>query len=777
MARASRKSVYGFSTKTGLPHWHWPIPGRGDLIALSSGVADGVGLILCGTAGPSQHGRVTATALDVRSGEVRWSRRLEAQAGQGRGALPEVPAAAVVPGRAVLLYGRRLEACDLRTGKPVWSRRIGGTAEPPARGRLAVSGGAVVHVSVDGGRATVSRIGAAEGTVAWESDLPFHGEVGGVRVLHEDPLVLLAEGTGRTGRGRALFAYDEESGEVVGRAALESLGDSVAYSGFGIGGDRPLTATGEVLVARTRVPGQAEDHLTAFGSLGGDVRWRWRSQGLITGLTRSAGTIAVVSRKSGAQVVVHLLNEADGCVAAAYELDAPQAGERGRVHLEGDRLIRVSYLGENDRDELQAFRLCENEAPSAVTVPEETPPQPKARVRGAFLLGLPHTLAESWSVTGRSGTDLDAVGSWCGAEVVVRGTKDVLHAFSTDTGEMVWWRPAPEGGVVVGMSGRAEDGIGLALMSDDDGTRLDRLTFRAIDVRTGDVRWSSTLGFGPRDVPHRGGPAGLITALPGRAVTLDGTRLTARDLRTGEVMWEHPLDAHDMASSAHTRLAADGSDVVRVAVHEGRVTARRFTGAEGTAGEPVDVAYAGRAAGVRVIHHAPLTLLVTGARPSRPEPVIVVFDARGGVANRVPVAAIHAQGLLADTGFGADSRVVATEDALILRTYSKRSGRMSLTAVPRYGGSPLWSRAFDADIGGVLSVDDCIVAIVPDRKGAPFTHLRVLDPLTGDTLGGRGVADREFGLKGRFHRDEDRVIRISAREDLRAKSIQMVRLR
>ncbi|MFB7614693.1 PQQ-binding-like beta-propeller repeat protein [Kitasatospora sp. NPDC056181] len=361
MVRGSLEGLHGFATETGRPGWSWTVPRRGVLVAMSDQVADGVGLAVHADEDDGRLGRITVTAFEVRSGEVLWSfepefddRRYYSEYDE-----PMAGMVAAVPGRAVVLSDRHLVARDLRSGRPVWRPRPAGKG---TAGRLATAGAGLVQVVVAGGRATVRRIGAAEGSTGPATDLPFDGRVADVHVAHQDPPVLLVEGKGLRASEPALFVLDDR-GEVTARIPAVGGHGELVLGRVGIGADRPVVATEEVVVVPTRPGPGAYDHLTAFARAGGGVRWTWRSKERITGLLRVEGSVLVLSKwvapsgEADGTVHLHVLDGATGRVSAVRRLTTFQVGTEGRFHLDGDRLLRVSDWGHDTWAPVQMFRL------------------------------------------------------------------------------------------------------------------------------------------------------------------------------------------------------------------------------------------------------------------------------------------------------------------------------------------------------------------------------------------------------------------------------------
>ena len=102
-------------------------------------------------------------------------------------------------------------------------------------------------------------------------------------------------------------------------------------------------------------------------------------------------------------------------------------------------------------------------------------------------------------------------------------------------------------------------------------------TLNAIDLNTGDYRWSITLGETPGATTKDGGPTGsenyggpVVTA--GGLLFIAGTKdekIRAFRAATGEQLWEHPLPAAGFATPAVYR--ANGRDFVVIACGGGKI--------------------------------------------------------------------------------------------------------------------------------------------------------------------------------------------------------------
>ncbi|AUY52360.1 PQQ-binding-like beta-propeller repeat protein [Streptomyces sp. CB01881] len=361
VVRGTLEGLHTFEAETGRPGWSWTVPRRGVLAAMSERVVDGVGLVVHADEDDGRLTGITVTAFEVRSGDALWSftPQFDDQQYYSEHSGPMAGLVAVVPGRAAVLSGRYLVARDLRSGQPVWAPA---PAPEGTVGRLATDGSDFVQVVTAGGRATVRRIGAATGSTGRAVGVPFDGPAAEVHVAHQDPLVLLVEGKGPRAPEATLLVLDG-GGEVTARIPAVGGHGELVLGRTGIGADRLVVATEEVVVVPTRPGPGAYDHLTAFARSGGGVRWTWRSKERITGLFRVEGSVLVLSKwvapsgEADGTVHLHVLDGATGRVSAVRRLTTFQVGTEGRFHLDGDRLLRVSDWGHDTWAPVQMFRL------------------------------------------------------------------------------------------------------------------------------------------------------------------------------------------------------------------------------------------------------------------------------------------------------------------------------------------------------------------------------------------------------------------------------------
>lgn len=182
--------------------------------------------------------------------------------------------------------------------------------------------------------------------------------------------------------------------------------------------------------------------------------------------------------------------------------------------------------------------------------------------------GLAAPLARRWQrdVGGRIlyGALTDGELAYVATTSASRGRRIVVEAFELATGRSRWRRTVH----AYSATGSARLGVGGGVLV----VLLDHGTLQAFDATTGDALWRRT-------IVAQGGDGMIVDA--GRVFTLLGParRLAAYDLRSGEPLWETPLEL-----PAHTNLSSDGTTiytgsqcgpVAAVAIADGAVRWRR----------------------------------------------------------------------------------------------------------------------------------------------------------------------------------------------------------
>lgn len=212
-----------------------------------------------------------------------------------------------------------------------------------------------------------------------------------------------------------------------------------------------------------------------------------------------------------------------------------------------------------------------------------------------------------WEARHSGRTDGEALGSLLHEGLVVRAAFDRLRAFDVETGAERWAWEVPGRDVLTAMTDEVVGGVCLLTHWPDvsDGRRHASVT--ALDMSAGKALWTV-----PRDLDglwhHESRLRPGTVALSGeRALVATGVAVVALDVRTGRQAWvtQHGRD-HDV------RIAASGERLVVVTRHEGTVTVRSVSVADGRVRWKRTPALDGPVGEVAVLGADPLLLAVEG---------------------------------------------------------------------------------------------------------------------------------------------------------------------
>ena len=146
----------------------------------------------------------------------------------------------------------------------------------------------------------------------------------------------------------------------------------------------------------------------------------------------------------------------------------------------------------------------------------------------------------AWTVDGaHDAPTLSALsGFWIGADVVVRGGVDGLHASKRSDGSSAWDTPVPNGGSVCGMSAGVDGGVGLMAFEAANSTSCTSVS--AIDLPTGKILWTAQTGtvLGEDHELADEGVASGTAVLESDGGAADAP-VVGLDLRSGTVKWKH----------------------------------------------------------------------------------------------------------------------------------------------------------------------------------------------------------------------------------------------
>jgi outer membrane protein assembly factor BamB len=93
------------------------------------------------------------------------------------------------------------------------------------------------------------------------------------------------------------------------------------------------------------------------------------------------------------------------------------------------------------------------------------------------------------------------LGSWIGDDVVVRGQRDSVVAYSLKDGKAVWQLPA-EGVGFCGMSSTTHEGVGYLTYGTLNGDDIACTKLQAVEVATGKQRWDADVAGGEENPPE-----------------------------------------------------------------------------------------------------------------------------------------------------------------------------------------------------------------------------------------------------------------------------------
>ncbi|PJE98345.1 hypothetical protein CUT44_06385 [Streptomyces carminius] len=210
VVRARPDAVTGYRVTDGTVVWEWTPPGRDTVCAMSRNTSGGTGVL--GHA-PGDAPCATAAALDLTTGEIRWSARVTAPGGAG-GAVADL--VAVSGGVAVLPERGGWRAVGLADGRERWRA----ATEPGCVPLLAGTGhrdeGTVAAVADCGPEEppVLRLLAAADGSAGVRAELPAAGRPRHTAVLATDPLTVWVHEKGVRGT-RAVVRYDDTGRPAV----------------------------------------------------------------------------------------------------------------------------------------------------------------------------------------------------------------------------------------------------------------------------------------------------------------------------------------------------------------------------------------------------------------------------------------------------------------------------------------------------------------------------------------------------------------------------------
>ena len=236
-----------------------------------------------------------------------------------------------------------------------------------------------------------------------------------------------------------------------------------------------------------------------------------------------------------------------------------------------------------------------------------------------------------WTVVGaHDAASLSALsGFWIGADVVVRGGIDGLHAMKRADGTSAWDLPTPGGGTVCGMSAGVDSGIGIVAARDGDSSSSRGCTsVSGVDVATGKVLWTTSVspdfgtpGASAADYGVASGVAVIDSDQAGSATGVIGL-----DLHTGTVKWSHSSGCDHQP----TVFAVGGGRVATAESCQGRAAIHVLDAATGAAVAGAPTPPLGSAPNPELLSAVPLVFADDGPSPRRltfaPGPVTQVAD-------------------------------------------------------------------------------------------------------------------------------------------------------
>ncbi|WP_329597374.1 PQQ-like beta-propeller repeat protein [Streptomyces pseudovenezuelae] len=345
VVRAAFDRLRAFEAGTGRERWAWEVPGRDVLAAMTDEVVDGVGLL---AHWPDVHGgqrQAHVTALDMTSGETRWSvpRSLDELWHPGSGLRPGT--IALSGGLAMVATGTAVVALDLRTGRQVWVTQHSRDHDV----WIGAAGERLVVVTRHEGTATVRAVSVADGRVLWKKSPAVDGPVAAVRLVCADPLLVAVEGEGRRGAD-CLLRLDAEGNTVTEFASADDGARFVPHAPWRLDHGQPWTIrAGDTLVAFVDSPTyQHLSRLAGFSLSTGRHLWTRENTWDIDALASHRGHVVTLRHHKDETedrvewgCEVRVLDPVDGREVARRRLRVTQ-DEPYAMHLHGDRLLWVS---------------------------------------------------------------------------------------------------------------------------------------------------------------------------------------------------------------------------------------------------------------------------------------------------------------------------------------------------------------------------------------------------------------------------------------------------
>lgn len=376
-----------------------------------------------------------------------------------------------------------------------------------------------------------------------------------------------------------------------------------------------------------------------------------------------------------------------------------------------------------------------------------------------------------WETPGLPGEGNRAVGGWHLPGTAVRGTLDGLRAVDTATGRPAWDWTVPGRGLLLAMTDRVQDGVGLALHGEEGeyGT-VRQVTATAFAAASGEPLWSQRRDFADGFPHDTAAAARTVLVRPGSALVLTDRHLAAHDLRTGRQLWTAPHERHDRHDRYERTgaLAAAGSEsVVCVTTYRGRATVRRLNAATGTVHRTFEVPSGGHLASVRIAHQDPLVLALQDGGRRGIDNGLIALDAEGQVTARIPHTGEYGE-LWYDreqTGIAADLPVAVTGGTLVVPTREVGGSWTHLTGFSLDGGRTRWTWKSEETLTGLALSGGHVLALskwlAPTGEADHPVHLHVLDAATGRPVAVRRLPGYQAGTAGRLHLETGRLIRIN----------------
>ena len=215
--------VQAFSAATGERQWSYQAATAATTLFGSAAPAYADGLLVAG------FGSGDLVALRAETGGLAWTDSLAS--GRGRGSLVDLSAIRALPvidaGRVVAIGGGGLMvSLDLRSGRRLWEREIGGMQTPWLAGDW---------LFVQTLEETLAAVGREDGRVRWVSDLPRYDDPDKRR----DPLfwtgpVLASGKLILAGSNGFAFSVDPLTGRVLGKAELRDAASLAPVAAAGM---------------------------------------------------------------------------------------------------------------------------------------------------------------------------------------------------------------------------------------------------------------------------------------------------------------------------------------------------------------------------------------------------------------------------------------------------------------------------------------------------------------------------------------------------------------